>query len=82
MQKINVMKIIAVEVTTYAVAKRKPQLHKLRFDLRRSSVHLFLHPAVQIYEIQKINYFNAENVYAECLNFLFVNHYVFFFFFL
>ena len=69
---------MAVEVKTYAVAKRKPQLHKLRFQLRRSSLHLFLHPAVQIYEIPKIKYFNAEMVYTKCLNFLFVKHYVFF----
>ena len=80
MQKINVMKIIAVEVTTYAVAKRKPQLHKLRFQLRRSSLHLFLHPAVQIYEIQEISYFSAKMVYIKCLIFLFVKHFLFFLF--
>jgi len=72
------MKIIAVEVT---VAKRKPQLHLLHFQLRRSSLHLFLHPAVQIYEIQKISYFNAKMVYIKCLNSLFVKHYGFFSFF-
>ena len=74
------MKIIAVEVTTYAVAKRKPQLHKLRFQLRRSSIHLFLHPAVQIYEIQEISYFSAKMVYIKCLIFLFVKHFLFFLF--
>ena len=44
-------------------------------------ITLFLHPAVQIYEIHKINYFNTEMVYIKCLNVLFVKHYVLFFFF-
>ena len=40
-----------------------------------------IHPAVQIYEIQKINYFNAENVYTKSLNFSSIEHYVFCFFY-
>ena len=39
-EEINVKKILAVINATYAVAKRK----------RGSSLHLFLHSAVQIYE--------------------------------
>ena len=45
------------------------------------SIILFLHPAVQIYEIYKINYFNTEMVYIKYLNVLFVKHNVLFFFF-
>jgi len=51
---INVKKILTVINATYAVAKRKPEkirLAGIREDLLRgSSLHLFLHSAVQIYE--------------------------------
>ena len=43
--------ILAVINATYAVAKRKPEKIRLAgSSLRGSSLHLFLHSAVQIYE--------------------------------
>ena len=62
-EEINAKKILAVINATYAVAKRKPEKIRLagtrtltsaipvQRSARGSSLHLFLHSAVQIYEL-------------------------------